>query len=262
MTGVCFMRFGILFLFLMLVLQCVSVSAQSDSSQGKICYQPFSYKFDEFNISNIEDAKKRLKDFAKKLNGESDEAKGVIIVYGGKQTRINEAEQIISELGKILDVNTDYKAKIQGLNGGYRNLPSVELYIKPLECSKFPDLLPDFDIDQVQFAEAPIESTVRKTSAQMSDSLIKKTPVQCSPASKAVGACKEFNSVEVFVIIDRIGNVIFSKTISGHPLLRANAEKEVKNWKYKPTEINGKKFNVVGRIKVDFEKPEPPSVDY
>ena len=248
------MKFKILLLFVLLFLQFAVVSAQSNSSQKSVCFQPFSYKFDEFNITNVEDATKRLKGFEKKLNEESNEAKGLIYVYGGKQTRIGEAEEIISELGKIIDVKTDYNSKIRGINGGYRSLPSVELYVKPLGCSELPNTISDFDVEQVQFAEAPIKSTVRKSSAQMYDSLLKEIPVECMPAAVAIGLCREISSVEVYVIIDRDGNVIFSKGVLGHPLLKVAAERGVKNWKFKRTEIDGKKLNVVGRINVQIQK--------
>ena len=247
------MKNKILFLFVILFLQINYVSAQIPS-QETVCFQPFSYKFDEFNKTDTDNTKKRLKEFERKISEESNEAKGEIYVYGGRKTGINEITDIISKIKNILNIPeaSSGNSKFRVQNGGYRSLPGLELYIKPLNCSKFPGATPDFDVEQVEFAEAPVENTVKKTSFEIADSLIEKTEIVCPPTPTAVGACK--NIVEVYVVINQKGEVIFAKAVSGHPLLRVAGEKGVKNWKFAPTKINDKNYNVTGRISVEFKQ--------
>ena len=67
-------------------------------------------------------------------------------------------------------------------------------------------------------------------------------------------SCNNDSTVEVFVVIDQKGNVIFSKAVSGHPLNRLTGARAVKNWKFTPTLVKGKKFNVLGYITVNFQE--------
>lgn len=246
------------YLFLILIL---FVPFGSGFSQGKsdICFQPFSYEVDEFNYQDETDMKNRLAVFQKKVSELSDEAKGYIYIYGGKKVGVNEVNELISKLKKILNVtDNSYKAKYQFRDSGYRLSPTIEFFIKPLECSKYPEDISDLDVEQIEFVEAPKENTIKRTSAEINDSLIEKTSLKCPPAAMAIGLCSVNSSaktsVEVFVVINQEGKVIFSKAVEGHPLLRRAGEDAVKNWNFKPTVIDGKKYNIVGRIKFNFPK--------
>lgn len=242
-----------LFLFL------IFVSASFAVAQN-VCHQPFSDKFDEFDFTNIADAKGRLEKFEAAVN-DSAEARGFIYVYGGKKSRVNEITEIKNEIKKVLKMgDVDYTTKLMISGAGYRNLPAVELIIKPLDCSEYPGTDADYRIEEVEFAEASGDSIVKKSPDEITGSLVKKTEAVCPPAARAVRACA--NTVEVYVIIDRKGDVIFAGSVSGHPLLRRAGEAAVKNWKFRPAKIKDKTYNAVGYVAVEFRYPQEETVDY
>lgn len=249
------MRFGFQFIFITIFFLFVLSAVQNSAAQEPTCFEPFSQKFDEFTFKTPEDAKNHLTEFENKLQEKSAESKGYIFVYGGKKTRINEVTDMISEVRKILNVtDTSYNAKFQISDHGFRLLPTIELFISPLNCSKYPESTADFTVEQVEFAESNAQNTYQKTSDELAASIIKKTEIICPPAPRAVHVCG--NSVEVFIIIDETGNAIFSKAVTGHPLLRAAAADVVKNWKFQPTKIKDKFYKSVGRIIVEFKQSD------
>ncbi|HEX9959754.1 MAG TPA: TonB family protein, partial [Pyrinomonadaceae bacterium] len=83
---------------------------------------------------------------------------------------------------------------------------------------------------------------------------VKKTEAACPPAARAVRACD--NKVEVYVIIDRKGAVIFARAVSGHPLLQQAGASAVKNWKFKPAKKEDKTYNATGYITVEFQQSD------
>lgn len=240
------------FLFLIFI-SAAFAGAQSVYTPPNACLQPFSDKFDEFNFTNIADARERLRKFEEFVN-ETGEARGFIHVYGGKKSRINEIAEIMAEIKKVLKIgDSNYTPKLDINEEGYRDLPTVDLIVKPLDCSEYPSGS-GLQIDEVEFAEVPAASTVKKSPDEINNSLVKKTEPVCPPAARAVRACD--NKVEVYVIIDRKGDVIFSKSVSGHPLLRASGANAVKNWKFQPAKIKDKTYNVTGYISVEFRQPD------
>jgi TonB family protein len=72
-----------------------------------------------------------------------------------------------------------------------------------------------------------------------------------SAAAKAVGAA---GAVNVQVLIDEQGNVISAKAVTGHFLLRANAESAAKNAKFSPTLLSKVPVKVSGVIVYNFVK--------
>jgi hypothetical protein len=242
-----------LFLFLIFI-SAVVAAAQGIPVLPYVCQQPFSNKFDEFSFTNIADARERLQKFHEAVN-EAAEAKGYIFVYGGKKSRFNEIAEMTTELRKVLQMGDSYyNSKLVITDYGYRSVPTVELFIRPLNCSENPAGASDFQIQEIEFAEAPAESTLKKSTGEINNSLVKKTESVCPPAARAVRACD--NTVEVYVIIDQKGNVIFAKAVSGHPLLRLAGVTTVKNWKFQPAKIKDKAYNAAGYITVEFHQTD------
>jgi periplasmic protein TonB len=59
-------------------------------------------------------------------------------------------------------------------------------------------------------------------------------------------------TVVLHAIIDKEGKVAQVEVISGHPLLVASALEAVKQWRYKPTQLNGEPVEVDTTIQVTF----------
>lgn len=59
--------------------------------------------------------------------------------------------------------------------------------------------------------------------------------------------------VVIDAIIDDHGNVVELHVVSGHPLLIPNALKNVSQWKYEPTYLNGEPIAVAMLVNVDFK---------
>lgn len=79
---------------------------------------------------------------------------------------------------------------------------------------------------------------------------------QTAKAAAAKGA------VNVQILIDENGNVIFAKAISGHPLLRPGAEAAARASKFTPTIIAGNPVKVTGVIVYNFvESQSSPTIE-
>jgi hypothetical protein len=246
-----------IFLFLIFISAAAASSASERNvyaPQANNCQQPFSDRFDEFTFTGIADAEPRLRKLEAALN-ESKEAQGIVHVYGGKKSRVNEITEIMAELRKVLRLGaSNYNSKLYISDAGYRSLPTVELFIKPLNCSQYPATVSDLEIEEIEFVEAPAASTLRKSPEEIGGSLVQKTEPVCPPAARAVRACD--GKVEVYVVINQKGEVIFARAVSGHPLLRQAGAASVKNWKFQPAKIKDKAFNVNGYITVEFQQPD------
>jgi len=69
------------------------------------------------------------------------------------------------------------------------------------------------------------------------------------PAARAVRAS---GAVAVQILIDKSGNVIQAKAISGHPLLRPSAEAAARGAKFAPTLLSGQPVTVSGVLTYNF----------
>ena len=71
----------------------------------------------------------------------------------------------------------------------------------------------------------------------------------------AARAVRASGIVNVEVVIDEEGNVVSTKAISGHPLLKQAAENAAKGAKFEPTKLKEKPVKVTGVIVYNFALP-------
>jgi TonB family protein len=96
-------------------------------------------------------------------------------------------------------------------------------------------------------AEPP--KIIRKSGGVLAGEAIKRT----EPAYPALAkAARVAGAVVVEVTIDEAGNVISSRSISGHPLLKDAAVQAARGWKFKPTLLAGQPVKVIGTLTFNF----------
>jgi TonB family protein len=93
------------------------------------------------------------------------------------------------------------------------------------------------------------EIAVRKPGIALEQEAIKKVEPVFPPIAKAARASGE---VKVEVTIDKAGNVISARVLSGHPLLRDSALAAARQWKFKPTMASGRPAKVSGILTFNF----------
>jgi hypothetical protein len=123
-------------------------------------------KFDEYGKINEEDERARLDNFAAELKNDST-ATGYLLAYGGRRSQPDEAQ-------KWLDAAADYLMKVRGIPGarslvgvgGYREEPTIELWIAPAGGTP-PMATPTVDPSEVKPASVSKPTTAkRKTPAK------------------------------------------------------------------------------------------------
>lgn len=141
--------------------------------------------------------------------------------------------------------------KLTIVDRGYRVEASFEFFLRRLNCTAIPLGIADLRVDEIEFSDIP---SVRVAPSDINSHIRFSPEAMCSPAGRAVRACGEGTEVEVFVVIDEIGNVIFSRAIEGHPLNRQNAANAARQYKFTPFLINGVGSRVSGTMKVVYTK--------
>lgn len=63
---------------------------------------------------------------------------------------------------------------------------------------------------------------------------------------------KVTGTVHVAIVVDTTGKVISAKAVDGSPILRGSAELAVKQWRFKPSTMNGKPVNGSGTVSIVF----------
>ena len=105
--------------------------------------------------------------------------------------------------------------------------------------------------------QSPLNGSVKTITGGVINGKAKNLVIPAYPAAaKAVGAS---GAVNVQVIIDENGDVVSANSVSGHPLLRAAAEKAALASKFSPTMLQGQPVRVTGIIVYNFagDKPAP-----
>lgn len=229
-------------------------SAQESSSEIQTCQQPFSSKFDEFEFTNVDAAKEQLDLFGLQLKNLN--AQGVVIGYGGKITESGQGRLIGFKVEEYLTEKFSfYKyVTISVLDGGHREKPTIELFIKPQECSAYPKPSASLEYDEVSYKEETTfftASIVHKTSEELQNLLVEKFDPKYPLAARAVRAR---GKVLVLVMVDEKGNVVKTTAIDGHPLLHAATESAIRSWKYKALKENKKSIKYGGKVVIDWDK--------
>ncbi len=221
------------------------------------CIEPMAHTFDEFPYTTAADLKTHAKDLEEKLR-ETNESQGIIYVFGGRKSKLNEINEISSAVGKAFTLGgSGPNSKIWIQSGGYRDVPTIVFILRPQKCSDFSAPSADLTADQVEFAEFPASTTRRVSTNDLLSTLIHAPESECPPAARAVKAC-DGSEVEVFVVVDTKGYVALSKANSGHPLLRAAAEAAAKKWVFKVYSEQGKPMNRSSVVIVKFNDPQEP----
>jgi len=104
-------------------------------------------------------------------------------------------------------------------------------------------------------ASAPISKTnaQKLAGAALQGNAINKVQPAYPQIAKAAGAQ---GPVQVSVTINEAGEVESASIISGHPLLRDAALEAAKQWRFKPTEVDGKTVKVQGTLTFNFTLSE------
>lgn len=76
-----------------------------------------------------------------------------------------------------------------------------------------------------------------------------RTPPQYPAVAKAAGA---EGPVQVQVTVNENGEVVSAEAVSGHPLLREAAVEAARQWRFKPTAIDGKSVKTQGTLTFNF----------
>lgn len=236
-----------------------SVSAQESAATPPQCFEPLAHTFDEFAYSSTS-LKSHAKEFEEKLK-ESNESQGIIYVFGGKHSKINELNEMSAAALKAFDLGgSGPTSKLWVMQGGYREVPTIVFLLRPQKCSEFTAPTADLSVDQVEFADFPASTTKRVGENDLLATLIHAPDTECPPAAKAVRACNGAD-IEVFIIVDIKGNVTFSQAMSGHPLLRKAAETAARKWVFRVFKEEGKPMNRSGTITVKFSDTPETAVD-
>ena len=244
------MRLAFIVFLLLLITSTVNIAAQDVP-----CAQPYAFLFEEFVVKDLEHTRSRLtKLFERLVNEDPNEAKVTVFFYAGQKSKIREPELLASQIDGLLDKHWPMKKnRISVLDGGYRSEPTIEIYIRPLLCSTYPSHNSAFTVEEVELEEAPRESTLTRSSDELSAAIAKKTELPCPPAARAVWRCD--GDVVIRVLINEKGDIIFARTVSGPPLLRGAAVTAVRKWTFRPFKHKGAPAKVLGNITVKFEQP-------
>jgi hypothetical protein len=234
-----------------------SVSAasfgQESKSSTRICDQPYSYKFDEFDFSEFQEVKNRVDLFALQLK-ENEEFVGYIIGYEGLKID-NSVSPKGYEVLEYLEGTFKFRRyqKIIYVFGGYRQKPSIEFFIRPQKCSEEPEATPTLKIEDVIFNEEESffpANVVVKDFGDLNKLLLRKVDPTYPPAAKAVGAK---GKVLLLVLTNSDGKVIKTVAVAGHPLLRSASESAVKRWEFSRVIQKGKPINFGGKVVIDWD---------
>lgn len=210
---------------------------------------------------SVGDSKKDLKEevlqFRELILETGSEASGVVSVYGGRKSRVNEIRDLIEFIDKTLGLGNGYNERAWIREGGYRETATVVFILKPYKCSDYSLPASELAADNIELEEFPEDETISLSEQDFETMLVESVTAICSPAARAVRVCSDDTKVEVFIAVDEKGNTQFAKAISGHPLNRPAAESFAKKRKYAALNIEGVSSKTKGVIRISFkEAPE------
>lgn len=233
-----------------------SALAQEETSSEQAIQPQAPYLFDQYNPNDIstESEKQKIELFVLQIKNAKTVAEGVIFVYRGASDYKLNAEERINSIFNALTLMRD-NASLEPNRffirfGGFREQSTVEMIFNP-SISKIIFATPSASLSDVKFYDDTMLSkgTIQKTDRELLSIITKKVEPTMPPAAKAVRA---FGEVGVLIEIDEKGNVVKSKAILGHPLLRAACESATRRWQFKPQKQNGVLIKVTGIVVCKF----------
>ncbi|MDQ3633665.1 MAG: energy transducer TonB [Acidobacteriota bacterium] len=241
------------FLLLIILLFVFSISGLGQKSSSGDCQQSFSTKFDEFEFTNFEDIKERLDLYGLQIKNLN--AQGVIVSYGGKMTETNQFRSIGYKVEEYLtDKFSLHKyVTLSMINGGHREEPSIELFIKPQTCSSNPQPTPSLSYDEITYKEEISffsKEIVQKKIGELELLVVQKVEPAYPPAAKAVRAR---GKIMFLITVNEEGNVIKAIALDGHPLLKTASVNAVQKRKYQILKHNEKPINYGGKVVIDWD---------
>lgn len=101
------------------------------------------------------------------------------------------------------------------------------------------------------------QQTSPQNAIRVSEAVLRKTVThQVDPIYPAIAkAARASGKVVVEVVVSDQGQIDSVQVISGHPLLRDAAYQAAKEWKFRPTEANGKPIRIIGTLSFVFDTP-------
>jgi TonB family protein len=237
-----------------LIVFVLSISGSNFGQVSPVCEQPYSYKFDEFNFSNIDEIRNRIDLFALQFKNDK-EIEGYIIGYDGRKP---EKEIVVEKSFQVIEVlensyNISRNRKVFYIGGGYRENQTIEFFIKPKNCSEEPKATPSLKIEDVNFKEEETfypSDLVIKSISEIKKLVIKRVEPNFPAAAKAVGAR---GKVLLLIIVNEDGKVLKAKAVAGHPLLRAASETAVRFWEFTPIRNDEKPIKFGGKVVIDWD---------
>lgn len=109
-------------------------------------------------------------------------------------------------------------------------------------------------IVQTPEARPTLQATSAKPQRVSTGILLGNTIRQVPAAYPAIARSTHVEGVvEVQIVVDEQGNVIATEVLNGHPLLRQAALEAARQWKFRPTMLNGQPIKVSGVLKFTFK---------
>jgi len=157
-----------------------------------------------------------------------------------------------SQLHDVSQAVASNAAKLQ-------KLPAPTLGRSNLTLGTIQDL-PPFQLAQIApplpLPPPPAASTVKNVAPDVARTA---TATPAVPIAKVQPIYPEFarrmkvtGTVHVAIVVDTTGKVISAKAVDGSPMLRGSAELAVKQWRFKPSTMNGKPVNGSGTVSIVF----------
>lgn len=97
--------------------------------------------------------------------------------------------------------------------------------------------------------QSPPPGVVAKTGVIVRGQVITRVQPSYPPLARPIHLS---GVVQLEIVVDETGNVIYARATVGHPLLRESAEVAARQWKFAPTTVDGKPVKVLGGISMNF----------
>lgn len=239
---------------------CFSISAQDIDSAEPACGQPLSYKYSQFQFKQIDSSKNKLDEIAKVVK-ENEGSQAVAIVYAGRRSAGHEASSISYQLGEYMRIEHGFSfSKFWYVEGGFREDTSVDLFIKPFECSETPKPTPTLELEDIEFKE--LNSLPKDVLVKTKSELLATVTKRVEPRRNVYAAAlKQVGKVALSVVIDKDGKVVRAYSFYGDSYLTTSAEIAVKQWEFSPTEVMNKSVRAGGIVIIEFKIEDAEILD-